>query len=276
MEDARMDNLIARAAKDISLSKRIVALTGAGISTESGIPDFRSPGGIWEKYDPEEFTYEKFLDDPVRLWMMHIDMGKSFKGAKPNGAHYALAKLEEMGKLRCIITQNIDNLHREAGSVSVIEFHGNMGRARCQSCDMCLPYKEAEELVMRGENPPKCKCGGILKPDIVLFGEQIPLEALIKSHEEARNCDLMLVIGTSGVIYPAAEIPLIAKRADRFKPGFGADSILEPEDRGAALIEINRDRTSLTHMADYAIEGNAGDILPEIVERVQRLLKRSS
>ena len=145
--------------------------------------------------------------------------------------------------------------------------------ARCLNCNKRYPYEEVEERVRGGENLPRCECGGVLKPDVVFFGEAIPIEALMRSQEEARNCDLMLVVGTSGVVYPASELPLIAKRAERFRPGFGFDWFMEPADMGATIIEINRGETCLTTISDYTIKGDAGKILPKIVDEVERLLK---
>jgi len=270
---------IKRAAKDIVASEKIVALTGAGISTESGIPDFRGKDGLWTKYNPEDFTYSKFLQDPANYWKMSLEIGELFLSAepKPNPAHLALARLEELGKLRCIITQNVDGLHQAAGNTDVIEFHGNLRRVVCISCGERFPHDLALEKASNGELPPRCdKCKGILKPDAVLFEEPIPRYALERSLEEARICDLMLVVGTSAVVYPAAELPRIAKERDGYRAGlFGLYPSRKVVDhtRGAKVIEINAEPTPLTGIiSDYLIEGKAGEILSKIVKEVEKLL----
>ena len=252
--------LIKRLAKDIVSSRRTVALTGAGISTESGIPDFRGPHGIWKKYDPKDFTYSAFISDPKKFWILRVQRmkeGFDVLKAKPNPAHYALARLEELGLLHCIITQNIDGLHQKAGSKHVIEFHGDSRRAKCIKCGNLYPMEEAVAKVEKGEIPPKCShCGGILKPNTVLFEEPIPYEALTESQREARTCTLMIVAGTSAVVYPAADLPRVAKMA------------------GAKVVEVNAEPTPLTGIiSDYIIEGKCGEILPKVVEEVEKILK---
>ncbi|RLG91676.1 MAG: hypothetical protein DRO36_03735 [Candidatus Hecatellales archaeon] len=253
--------LIKRLALDIVKARRVVALTGAGVSTESGIPDFRGPRGLWKKYDPKDFTYSAFLRNPRRYWELRLQRkrdGFVVLGAKPNSAHYALARLEKLRKLHCIITQNVDGLHQEAGSSRVIEFHGNSRWAVCIRCGERYPMVEVEERAERGELPPTCKsCGGVLKPEIVMFEEPIPMDALIVAREEAKNCDLMLVIGTSAVVYPAAELPKIAKMY------------------GAEVVEINNEPTPLTGIvSDYMLEGRVGEILPKVVAEVEDLLRK--
>ncbi len=270
---------IKKAAKDILNSQRIVVLTGAGISTESGIPDFRGTDGLWKKYNPDDFTYSKFLSDPAKYWKMSLELGKFFLSSqpKPNPAHLALARLEELGKLKCIITQNVDGLHQAAGNTDVIEFHGNLRRVVCIACEERYPHDLAMEKASNGELPPRCdKCGGILKPDAVLFEEPIPRYALDRALEEARNCDLMIVIGTSAVVYPAAELPRIAKERDGYRMGFFgfySHSRVSNHTKGAKVIEINAEPTPLTGIvSDYLIEGKAGEILPKIVKEVEKLL----
>ena len=271
-----MKDLIKRAAWDIYGAEHVVALTGAGVSTESGIPDFRSPGGIWEKYDPMEFMYDRFIANPKKIWEMSIkmkhegdlDMGE----AKPNPAHIALAELEGLNFLKCVITQNVDNLHQKGGSKDVIEFHGNLLYARCISCSRQYPLSEAEELIEKGGLPPRCKkCEGILKPDAVFFGEAIPSEALTKSLAEAKKADVMIVAGTSAVVYPAAELPFVAKKGG----GFMSTSVTEPSHNvGAIIIEINDEPTQLTgKVSDYLIEGKVGTIIPEVVKELKELMK---
>ena len=246
-----MENLIKKAAQDIVKAKRVVALTGAGMSAESGIPTFRDKGGFWEKYDPNEYAHiNTFYTSPEKPWQMLKDFGKKVK-AKPNPGHVALAEMEKMGYLQEIITQNVDNLHQEAGNTEVIEFHGNFRRAVCLNCGKYYEMKKINLEVL----PPRCECNGILKPDAVFFGEPIPEDAFRKAYEASQNCKLMLVIGTSAIVYPAASMPQIAKQ------------------NGAKVIEINPETTSLTgYISDYIIIGKAGDTLPEIVREMKNLL----
>jgi NAD-dependent deacetylase len=243
--------LIRRAAKDIVHSKKTIAFTGAGISVESGIPDFRGAQGLWQKYDPEEFAHiDAFRSDPERIWLMLKDMFLIIKDAKPNPAHLGLAELERMGYLSSVITQNVDGLHQAAGSRRVIEFHGSHRTLSCLKCSMTIDGAslKVEDL------PPRCsRCSSLLKPDVVFFGEPIPWEAQVSSLKESHSCSVVLCIGTSAVVYPAASIPITAK------------------ERGAKVIEINRESTPLTQeISDYLISGSAGEIIPAIVEEVKR------
>ncbi|MCS7119184.1 MAG: NAD-dependent deacylase [Archaeoglobaceae archaeon] len=255
--------LIKKVARDLLESKYAIAFTGAGISTESGIPDFRGPFGIWKR-DPEAErraykVYTKFLKDPREYW---IEVQKStiypiIDKALPNSAHRALSELEELGKIMCIITQNIDGLHHKAGSKNVIEFHGSVSKLRCICCGSRFDKKEFINLIESGR-VPKCKiCENFLKLDVVHFNEPIPPDIYIRSFNEVMRCDLMLVCGTSAVVYPAAELPRIAKRY------------------GAKVIEINLEETTLTFegVSDYIIKGRVGEILPKIAEEVKRSKK---
>lgn len=242
--------LIKRAAKDILNSKKTIVLTGAGISVESGIPDFRSAQGLWSKYDPEEYAHiSAFRSNPEKVWRMLQEMTELVTGAEPNPAHVALAELEQMGLLSSVITQNVDGLHQKAGTKEVIEFHGSNQSLVCVECGH---RKEAASLSLE-DIPPRCpQCGFILKPDVVFFGEPIPWAAQTKAFEEARTCELVLVIGTSAVVYPAGGIPMVAKRS------------------GARVVEINTEPTALTgSVSDYLLEGPAGKILPKIVEEIR-------
>jgi NAD-dependent protein deacetylase/lipoamidase len=245
-----MQDLIERAAQVIRTARKTVALTGAGISAESGIPTFRDPGGLWDRYDPEEYaTIEAFRRDPGKVWRMMKDFTE-LKTARPNPGHFGLAQLEQFGLLRCIITQNVDNLHQAAGSRDVIEFHGNMRQVVCMSCRKVLPL----DAISLETLPPYCGCGGVFKPAGVFFGEPIPSQALYRSQEEAQSCDLILVIGTSAVVYPAADIPRVAKEA------------------GAQVIEINPERTDLTdRLADFIIQEKAGIAIPQIIAAIKAL-----
>jgi len=250
-----MENLIRRAAQDIVKAKTVTALTGAGMSAESGIPTFRDKGGFWEKYDPNVYAnIDTFRSHPEKPWQMMKEFGKQVK-AEPNPGHIALAEIEKMGYLKEIITQNVDNLHQEAGNTDVIEFHGNFRRAVCLKCGKYYAMGDVVLEVL----PPRCECDGVLKPDAVFFGEPIPEDALRRAHEASLKCTLMLVIGTSAVVYPAAGMPQVAKQSD------------------ASVIEINLEPTPLTgYISDYIITGNAGDILPAIVKEMKSLLSDPS
>ena len=245
-----MQDLIERAAQTIRTARKTVALTGAGISAESGIPTFRDPGGLWDRYDPEEYaTIEAFHRDPGKVWRMMKDFTE-LKTALPNPGHFGLAHLEQLGLLHCIITQNVDNLHQAAGSRDVIGFHGNMRQVVCLSCRKMLPLEEISLETL----PPYCGCGGVFKPAGVFFGEPIPSHALYRSQDEAQSCDLILVIGTSAVVYPAADIPRMAKEG------------------GAQVIEINPERTDLTdRLADLIIQEKAGTAIPQIVAAIKAM-----
>ena len=248
-----MDELIKKAAEDLVGAKMATALTGAGASIESGIPPFRGKGGLWEKYDPMEVAHiDTFLQNPTKAWnLLFKDMKEVLDKATPNDSHKGLAKLEEFGILKTIITQNVDGLHQMAGNSDVIEFHGNMAWQRCMECD--AHYKSSR--VDISELPPRCDCGGILRPNAILFGEMIPQEALWRSRQAATDCDVMLVMGTSAVVQPAALMPVVAKES------------------GAKVIEINPERTPLTgEISDYLILGTAGDVTNGIIEELEKII----
>ena len=241
-----MQDLYRRAARDIAGARHIVALTGAGISVESGIPPFRGPGGIWEKLDPMEYAHiDAFMRDPARVWRALIaDMKAVLDRARPNDAHKGLVRLEQMGKLKTIITQNVDGLHQAAGSSDVIEFHGNFAWQRCLACGQRVATAELD----MAEMPPRCACGGIFRPECVFFGEMIAPVNLSRSQNAAAQCDLMLVVGTSAMVQPAALMPAIARQA------------------GATVIEINFEPTPLTgQVAHYSLLGKAGETFNAIL-----------
>ncbi len=239
-----------RAKEMIERAEKICALTGAGISVDSGIPDFRSEGGLWRRYDPLEYaTYESFLEDPSKFWTMGRELARVILDAKPNDAHLALAELERRGKLIGIITQNIDNLHQAAGSKKVIELHGNYLRAYCMKCGKVYVGEEVHRRVVNGEIPPHCDaCGGVLKSESILFGEPLPEKAMSEAIELCRKTDLMLVVGTSLTVYPAAYLPQLAK------------------DHGAKVIIINLHGGNRDGVADIVLEGRASVILPQLVD----------
>ncbi len=245
-----MEKLISQAAEIICNSRLTLALTGAGISVESGIPDFRSAGGLWSKYSPEEYaTISAFREDPEKVWMMLMEMSEIVDQAKPNKAHLGMGALEKLGFLHYIITQNVDNLHQAGGAKNVIEYHGN---STTLSCLRCGKRYTAEE--KRGENPPRCQCEQILKPDVVFFGEAIPAEALNKSYLLASSAQALMVVGTSAVVSPANTIPIITKQ------------------NGGKIIEINKERTHLTDtVTDVFIQGEAGEIIEALVAEVRRM-----
>ncbi len=247
-----MEDLIKRAAKDLAAAKNVVALTGAGISVESGIPPFRGKGGLWEKIDPMEYAHiDAFLRDPAKVWSVLIkEMKDGVDRAEPNDAHKGLARLEELGLLKTVITQNVDGLHQAAGNTDVIEFHGSFAWQKCMDCqNRCETRK-----VNLQQIPPRCDCGGIFRPEVIFFGEMIPPQHLRRSQLAASQCDIMLVIGTSAVVQPASLMPVISKQA------------------GAKVIEINPERTPLTGtISDYIILGKAGTVTNKIIAELERL-----
>lgn len=228
-----------------------VALTGAGVSTESGIPDFRSPGGLWDRFDPFEFAHiDSFRRDPERVWEMLVELRGMVEGAKPNPGHVALAELEWAGLLDGIITQNIDGLHTRAGSKRVVEFHGNGAQLRCLRCDRLYDRGEvpAEPI------PPRCQsCQTILKPDAVFFGEAIPARAISGSQELMRSARVLLVCGTSAEVYPAARIPMVAKT------------------HGVVVCEFNLEASLASAFVDHRVAGPVGRTLPALVAAVRAL-----
>jgi NAD-dependent deacetylase len=241
---------LKNARKLIQNSSKITAMTGAGISVDSGIPDFRSEGGLWERFDPHEYaTIESFMQNPTKFWTMGREIAETILEADPNSAHHGLAKLEKDGKLIGIITLNIDNLHQAAGSSKVIELHGNYLRAYCIECNEEYVGDTVHQSVANGEVPPRCeKCNGVLKSEAILFGEPLPEDAMEKAIELCRETDLMLVIGTSLTIYPAAYLPQIAKNA------------------GAKIILVNLEGSNRDSVADIVLKGRATEVIPEIVK----------
>ena len=242
-------------------SKKIVVFTGAGHSTESGIPDFRSPGGIWDRFDPADFTYQKFLSSEAnreRIWAFFKEVWPAIANAQPNPGHYAIAELYHMGKLDCVITQNIDNLHQKSGvpEEKVIELHGTMKWVICLGCGKRYPREEIQGRLDSGEKVPKCDaCSGILKTATISFGQPMPERETREAQLRSANCDLFLVAGSSLVVYPAAQMPLIAKES------------------GAILIIVNLTPTPHDGYADIVIYEKTGQVLPQIVEQVKVRLK---
>jgi NAD-dependent deacetylase len=246
---ARTRDPIAAAAALLRDARRAVAFTGAGISTESGIPDFRSPGGTWSKYDPEEFSFQRFItrsESRKKYWAFGLELWPTVRDAQPNDGHRALAALEAAGRLRCVITQNIDGLHQRAGSRDVIELHGTTTRVGCLSCDADHPRDEIHARLVAGDDDPRCACGGLLKPRTISFGQPMPEKETRRAFDEARRCDLLLTVGSSLVVFPAADLVPTAKAA------------------GARVILVNLGDTPFDDMADVVIRGKAGEILAAI------------
>jgi len=256
LAEQNLEALAREAAELIAAARKLVVFTGAGISTESGIPDFRSPGGVWSRFDPEDFTYQKFVADPEarrKQWRM-LGEGHLTTDAEPNPAHYAIAELDGLGKLDCVITQNVDNLHHKAGvpAEKVFELHGNVQWAVCLNCGQRYPFEHIKARLEGGEEIPDCEqCQGMLKPDAVLFGEALPQEVLQEASQRSSACDLFIVVGSTLVVYPAAYMPLYAVRG------------------GAKLIIVNLSDTPLDAQAAVLIRAKAGEAMSKIVERVK-------
>ena len=235
-------------ARLIKEKGQVVAFTGAGISVESGIPAFRGGQGLWEKYDPMEYAHiSSFLTEPEKVWCMLREMGETILKAAPSGAHKALGALEKAGLLSAVITQNVDGLHQMAGNTNVIEYHGSHRRLICPTCSKTGPFTDEVLSVMPF---PVCeRCGTALKPDVVFFGEGIPVAAMARADQEATSCKIMLIIGTSGVVYPAADIPFMASRM------------------GAKIVEINVSPTPFTSaITHHFLGGGASEAMAAILD----------
>ncbi len=238
-----------QAARKLLDSGYVVALTGAGISVESGIPDFRSSEGLWSRYDPVEFGHiESFRANPGKVWKMLLEMDRLLHGARPSPAHHVLAELEKRGILRAVITQNVDSLHQRAGSRCVIEYHGHGRTLSCAGCER----RFARDVVSFDELPPRCPCGGPLRPDFVFFGELIPPEAHQQAMEAVSSCDMLLIVGTSATVAPASQLPRVARRREAF------------------ILEINPSSSAISHeLTDLHIVEAAGRALPAILAALE-------
>lgn len=245
--------LIQQAAEIIGNAEHLVAFTGAGISAESGIPTFRGDDGIWQHYDPRVLELGYFYAEPGESWKAIREIFyKNFQEAAPNPAHYLLAALEEEGRLRCLITQNIDDLHHRAGSRELVEYHGSCRRLVCTRTGQTIPAGK-EYLMSLGEDelPPLSPEGGTYKPDFVFFGEAIPINAAQRSEREAELCDVMLIIGSTGEVYPAAAIPQLARQ------------------NGATIIEINPAASEFTaRTTNLHIPMKAGEAAPLLASKL--------
>ena len=252
-----MKEQIEKAAQWIIDSKKAVVFAGAGLSTESGIPDFRSPGGVWDRYNPEDFYYQNFIASEAsreKYWQMATEMYEPMKKAQPNAAHLAIAEMEKLGKLDCVITQNIDGLHFKAGNSEekVIQLHGTAMHVSCLNCGKKYDRDEVQERFRKTREVPYCDdCNGPLKPATISFGQAMPERETQEAYHRSSLCDLFIVVGSSLVVQPAASMPLVAKR------------------NGAKLVIINRDPTPYDDMADIVIHGQAGSTMASILEKVK-------
>ena len=228
-----------------------VVLTGAGISAESGVPTFRGQQGLWKKFRPEQLaTMESFLSSPEVVWEWYNWRRELIAEVKPNPGHYALQEMESFFSDFTLITQNVDNLHRVAGSKGILELHGNIYRNKCADCEFVL----RDDLEIDPAEIPTCqRCGGKIRPDVVWFGEMLPRETIEKAFAKAEQAEVFFSIGTSALVQPAASLPLVAKRS------------------GATLVEVNPERTPLSDLADFSFLAKSGELLPELVEKVKEL-----
>jgi NAD-dependent deacetylase len=259
--DEALDAAIAEAARILASARHTVALTGAGLSVESGIPPFRGKGGLWTKHgEPPLDGFQRFLRDPRKAWQERLSpsepwlvaLVETLSRARPNAGHRALAELERLGCCDCVITQNIDDLHRQAGTRRLLEIHGNHRLLRCLDC---VTRFAPEEIAVDPEKlPPQCpRCGGVVKSDTVQFGEPIPPDVLRGCTEETARADCMLVAGTSATVYPAAEFPFEVLRG------------------GGSVIEVNPEPTELTVVATLSLQGPGGAVLERLVRQVTEL-----
>ncbi len=236
---------VSQLAMLLRRARHAIVFTGAGVSAESGIPTFRGRGGLWEKFDPMKLaSLEGFRENPMEVWRWYRMRMELIAKARPNPAHIVIARLQERGLVKTIITQNVDGLHQRAGARDVVELHGNIWRIRCTN-PQCVYRGVLEEPPQ--EIPPRCpRCGSLLRPDVVWFGEPLPQHTWNRAVEEAGRADLVLVVGTSGVVMPAGLIPYIVKRS------------------GGVLVEVNVEETGYTGLADLHIRGKAGEVLARL------------
>jgi NAD-dependent deacetylase len=255
------DPALLEAAEAIRRAQLIAVLSGAGISKESGIPTFReAQTGLWSRYSPEQLaTPEAFRRNPDLVWSWYMMRLETLKTVKPNPGHYALAELEKLVPRLVILTQNIDGLHRAAGSTDLVELHGRLGRFKCfVDCQGSPTIIEISSIPYDQHHAPSClHCGAPIRPDVVWFGESLPHDALERAFEVARTCDVMLVVGTSGFVQPAASLPVEARRA------------------GATIIEVNPQPSQLTPIAHVFLNGPSGQILPLLLDAVKACANRS-
>ncbi|MEJ2626988.1 MAG: NAD-dependent deacylase [bacterium] len=239
-----INNIVKKRIKNF---KKVTVLTGAGVSAESGVPTFRGEHGLWKKYRAEELAnFDAFMNNPQLVWEWYNYRKKLILEVEPNPGHYALVEIEKIVPEFTLITQNVDDLHRKAGSKSILELHGNIMRSKCLDCGKIT---NSLTIVKEGELP-RCICGGLLRPDVVWFGEMLPQNVLSKSFRVSEGSELFFSIGTSAVVQPAASLPLIAKR------------------KGSFVVEINTEPTLISDAVDIFIQGKSGEILPELVDQL--------
>lgn len=238
----------AELIKRLKNAKIVSVLTGAGVSAESGVPTFRDKGGIWEKFRPEQLAnFEAFMADPDFVWSWYQHRREIMRDVKPNAGHYALAEMENIFDEFNLITQNIDNLHFRAGSKRITELHGNIERNYCITCKKTYNNIEVDHKTVL-----HCDCGGIIRPDVVWFGEMLPYKALLHAEECSKNSDVFFTIGTSAEVYPAALLPMMAKSS------------------GAYVVEINTKPTAISYDVDEVLEGKSGEVLDAIVKHLKK------
>jgi NAD-dependent deacetylase len=244
-------NLSEQLQNVIRESESVCVLTGAGISAESGVPTFRGTDGLWSKFKPEELAnFDAFLHNPQLVWEWYSYRKRIIESVVPNQGHIALAQLERVIDDFTLVTQNVDNLHRRAGNKRVLELHGNIMRSYCINCGTQDDHPQLSEK----DKIPRCRsCGGLVRPDVVWFGELLPQDVFEEAEEAARRCALFLSVGTSGIVYPAASLPLTARK------------------EGALLVEINLERTEQSSLFDVVLLGKAGDVLPSIVHSIESI-----
>lgn len=235
----------------LAKARRVAILTGAGVSTESGVPDFRGPDGVWTRFAPDDFHFPRLLEDPRRFWTLRAKLMREFDlaNARPNAAHLALAEAAAGERVLGVATQNIDGLHTAAGTppAKLVELHGNAANVRCLGCDAIQPYEAVRPVAEAGRAVACSACGDTMKPDVVLFGEPLRGDDLARAERWARACDAFLAVGTSLSVWPAAGLALVAKEA------------------GAALVVVNEGPTDLDAHADARVEGRAGAVLPALL-----------
>lgn len=237
-------------------ANHVIFFTGAGISAESGISTFRGQNGLWSKFKPEELAnFDAFIKNPDLVWQWYQYRRKIINESKPNNGHLSIAEMENYFEEVTVITQNVDNLHRRAGSKNILELHGNIERNYCVNCKTFYGLNEFEA----NNRIPRCKkCGGLIRPDVVWFGENLPAGVFENAEQYARKSDICFIVGTSAIVYPAAYIPVTAKKS------------------GAYLVEINIEETEITGSVDYSIIGKSGEVLPQIAELVKSRKKALS
>jgi NAD-dependent deacetylase len=233
-------------------ARRILVFTGAGISTESGIPDFRGPNGVWKTTDPQRYTIQNYVADrSVRVERWHARLDSRYSDAEPNAAHHAVTRIQRAGLAPVVVTQNIDGLHQKAGTVNVIELHGTTAEAMCLDCQRRMPISVALDRVREGDEDPHCElCGGLLKTATISFGQPLVAADIDRAIEEARLCDVCLTVGSTLSVWPAAAVPVEAVR------------------QGGRLVIVNDGATDLDGMASLLIPGRAGTVLPELVDAI--------